>query len=127
MNKLVLLAPLALVAACSQSEPAPEATAGAQSAGLAVDGKPAVGTFEITASDGRRFTQVVASDGTYTSTTGDTTIKGTWSAPGPGRFCETEEGAAEAVCYDEVITPEGAWTASNPADPSATYTIKRVE
>ena len=131
MKKLILMAPLALIVACSQEQPAPEATEEATTAaadmGLEVDGKPNVGTYEITQADGQVGTYVAAADGTFTYTLGDTVTKGTWSSESPGHWCDTAEGDEAPTCYTETIDENGVWTSVNNDDPSDTSTVKRVE
>ena len=131
MKRIILVAPLALIVACSQQQPAPEpseeATTAAADMGLEVDGKPNVGTYEVTETDGSVGTYVAAADGTYTYTNGDTVAKGTWSSDAPGKWCNTEEGAEAPTCYTESIDANGVWTSVNDADAKDTSTIKRVE
>jgi len=129
MKKLLLIAPLALIAACSQSEPAPEPTeeaAPAADLGLEVDGKPNVGTYEVTEADGSVGTYVAAPDGTYTYTKGEEVITGTWASSAPGKWCETPEGEAE-MCFTESIDENGVWSSVLDSDPTQVATIKRIE
>ena len=138
MKKLFLLAALspAFLAGCSQEADAPEATEAAAPAeaavaevegGLAIDGKPNVGSYEVTSADGARVvTQTVNADGTLTTVEGDQTSKGTWTSTGPGNWCVTDEGSTEAKCYVEAISADGVYTSTNEADPKDSWTVKRL-
>lgn len=130
MKKLMLIAPIALMAACSQSEPAPEATeeaAPAETAVMAIDGKPAAGTYEVTSADGETvLNETVNPDGTVVVVNGDETTNGTWTSTGPGNFCATMEGETEPSCYVETISEDGVWHAVNEKDPEDAWTVKRV-
>jgi hypothetical protein len=139
MKRLILLAaimPPALLAACSQEAATPEATEAAVPAeatvaevegGLAIDGKPNAGSYEVTSADGATVTtQTVNADGTLTAVTGDKTTKATWTSTGPGNWCVTEGGNTEAKCYVETISEGGVYTSTNEADPADSWTVKRL-
>ena len=129
MKRAIFLAPVALLVACSQSEPAPapaEEAAPATEVPLAVDGKPAPGTYEITLANGFVETYVAAPDGTFTSTLDENEFKGTWTVEGD-QWCSKEEGVEEPFCFTETIDENGVWTAVNNANSSDTSTIKRIE
>ena len=130
MKKLILLAPLALIAACSQSQPAPEPSATASAAAdvpMATDNMPISGTYTATSADvSRTLTQTVNADGTVTTVEGDKTTNGTWTSTGPGNFCITNEGDSEPSCYAESISDSGEWTAVNVKDDKDSWSIKRT-
>jgi len=130
MRKLILLAPLALMAACSQSEPAPEPTEEAppaETAVLAIDGMPLTGTYEVTSADGATvLRETVNADGTVVVVEGDETTNGTWTSTGPDNYCITYEGDAEPTCYAETLSEDGVWSAVNVQDPEEVWTVKRV-
>jgi len=142
MKRLILLAailPPTLLAACSQEAEAPEATEATEAAapaeatvaevegGLAIDGKPNVGSYEVTSPDGTRVViQTVNADGTLTAVEGDKTSEGTWTSTGPGNWCVTDAGATEAKCYVETISADGVYTSTNEADPADSWTVKRL-
>jgi len=132
MKKLALIAGVLALGAC-QAEPAEEPVTEeteapvADDLGLEVDGKPNVGTYEVTEADGTVGTYVAAPDGTYTYTQGETVTTGTWSSDSPGKWCDHEDGAAEPVCFTETIDENGVWTSVNDADPASVATIKRIE
>jgi hypothetical protein len=128
----ILLAATAFVAACSgtDAEPAPEPSETAEAevvvGGLAVDGKPNVGSYEITSvADGTVITQTVNADGTLTQQQGDQTATGTWTSNGPGNWCITAEGEAQPKCYEETIVGE-VYTSTNVDDPADSWTVKRL-
>lgn len=129
MKKIILVAALVTVAACSQPEatneaaPAEEATEAAPAGPVAVDGKPSAGTFKVTDADGNVETFVGKEDGTFTLTRSNgETVTGTWTEETPGHFCQTVDG--EETCSTETIV-DGVWTSTD-AD-GAIYTIERVE
>lgn len=129
MKKIILIAALATVAACSQPEatdetaPADEATEATPAGPVAMDGKPSAGTFKVTDADGNVGTFVGNEDGTFTMTRADgTTSTGTWTEETPGHFCQTVDG--EETCSTETIV-DGVWTSTD-AD-GTVYTIERVE
>ncbi|WP_305096173.1 hypothetical protein [Croceibacterium aestuarii] len=110
MNRSIVLAGLAALAACSRSQPAPEPTESpAAIAPLmrSANGSPP-GVYEVTAPDGAVTTTTLRGDGTYADTDaeGNVVAEGTWTVGG-GKTCytPTTEGLA-AKCYTE--GPAGA-------------------
>ena len=101
MRRFLLVAALAAVAACSQSEPAPEVTeeaAASVTQPLAADGQPTVGNYRITTSEGEVIMEDVRADGTYVATVdGEIVETGRWDQKSPEQYCYTkdEEGAVE--------------------------------
>ena len=133
MRKIIVLAALATVAACSQTETAPEPEATAETTApapaeevMAADGGPAYGKFKITHEDGSVDMEDVKPDGTWTSTAADGTVTtGTWVQK-PGEYCVTAstEGAVEE-CYPETIDASGKWVSTDTKDGS-TSIVERV-
>ena len=67
MKKLILVAGIATLAACSGGEaeaPAEEAVEAAPAEVTAADGGPSTGTFTVTNAEGEVSTEVLAADGT---------------------------------------------------------------
>lgn len=132
MKKIIAVAALAALSACSQKAeeaPAPTETAAAETpadvpGGLAIDGKPNAGVFEVTHADGRKWTTTVTADGKSSMVLDGKTMAGTWTSTGPGNYCETMDG--KTTCIKEEIV-NGVYTSTNEADPKDTSTIKRVE
>jgi hypothetical protein len=128
----ILFAATTIVAGCSdtESEPAPEPTESAVAevvvGGLAIDGKPNVGTYDITSADGTVINQTVNPDGTLIQVQGDETLTGTWTSSGPGNWCIKADGATEEKCYIETISEDGVYTSTNVADPSDSWTVQRT-
>ena len=121
MKKLLLTAVVGL-AACSDASGPPEAAA------TAMDGGPAHGTFEVTSNDGTVLTQVLAEDGTQTTTNAaGTVVNGKYRMDGPERYCRMDGEESEWTCYAEVVGSDGRWTATNEKDANEVWTIKRVE
>lgn len=129
MKKIILVASIAVLAACSQAEQAADTDAVEETADAAevaaADGGPAYGTFKVTLADGSVLTDEVHEDGTFTATLPDgTTESGTWVQK-PGEYCTTssEEGASER-CHKEWIDESGAWVSTDPEGNIAT--VERV-
>ena len=121
MKKILLLAAVAAVAACSKPAPAPEADASAVAAAsapaaapMAADGKPSVGNFKITSHDGKIYTEEDKADGTYsTMLDGKVVETGKWAQPDPNTFCFTkDEKDAKEQCNAEKVV-DGKWTTTN--------------
>ena len=132
MKKIILVAALATITACNQSEAPAEPAATEEAAPAAdfvpaADGGPGYGKFRIIHADGTVHTEDVREDGTYTSTLPDgTTETGRWVQK-PGEYCTTsdEEGATEN-CYPEKIDESGKWVSTD-TKTGETVTVERVE
>lgn len=131
MKKIMLVAALVTVGACSKPEPAPEpaATEEAAPATTAADGGPSYGTFQVTQADGTTFTSEVKPDGTYVETAADGTAMGTgkWEQKSPELWCATpdEEGAVQ-TCYEEKVDANGVYTSKDP-NTGEVSTVVRVK
>ena len=102
MKKIVFVAALAALAACSKPEAAPTADATEQAAAIAApaaqtvaaDGKPSTGTYKITTADGKVYMEEDKPDGTYVETQdGKVTETGKWVQKSPEQFCTTKDEA----------------------------------
>ena len=138
MKRIIVIAALATVAACSEPAPAPEATAdaGAEAAAeatpaaaaqtVAADGQPSTGTFKVTTSDGKVFTEEVKPDGTYVQTQDGKVVEtGKWVQKSPSQYCVTkDEAGATEKCNTEQIDANGVWTSVDPE--GKTSTVERV-
>ena len=131
MKKIIAIAGLAALCACSkpadapagEASAAPEATVAAAAGPVAADGQSSVGTFKVTASDGKVYTEVVKADGTYESTGPDGKVeKGKWEQKNPNLYCNTEAGGKEE-CNEEKVE-NGVWTSKNPD--GKVVTVERV-
>ena len=137
MRKIVVIAAVAALAACSKPAPAPEAatdtavdtTAAAAPAAqtMAADGKPSTGTFKITSSTGEVFMEEVKADGTYVDTKDGKVVEtGKWEQKSPALYCWTKDGPdAKQVCSDEKVE-NGVYTSVNQETKKAS-TVVRVE
>lgn len=135
MKKIVALAALAALAACSkpaetpaaESTATPEATA-SEAGPVAADGKSSVGTFKITTSDGKVYTEVVKADGTYEGTGPDGKVSetGRWEQRTPNLYCVTKDGdkdGGKERCNEEKVE-NGVWTTTDPDGKTAT--VERI-
>ncbi len=130
MKKIVLVAALATLAACSKPDAAPAADATEQAAAIAApaaatvaaDGKPSVGTYKITTADGKVYTEEDKADGTYVEMLdGKVTETGKWVQKSPELFCTTKvEAGAKERCGTEKVDDKGVWTSVNPDGKTAT-------
>ena len=130
MKKIVLVAALATLAACSKPDAAPvadtteaaAAVAAPAAQTVAADGKPSTGTFKVTTADGKVIMEEVKADGTYVDTQdGKVTETGKWVQKSPETFCTTkEEAGAKERCGTEKVDDKGVWTSVNPDGKTAT-------
>jgi len=121
MKKIFAFAALAALAACSKpaETPAAEAVAttdatAATAGPVAADGKSSAGTFRITTSDGKVYTEVVKADGTYEGVgpDGKVTETGKWEQRTPNLYCVIKDGEKER-CNEEKVE-NGVWTSKDP-------------
>lgn len=135
MRKIVVIAALATIAACSKPAPAPEAAdtatdttaAAAPSVDtVAADGKPSTGMFKITTSDGEEFMEEIKADGTYVDTKDGKVVEtGRWEQKSPALYCWTKDDpGAKQVCSDEKVE-NGVYTSTN-QETKKTSTVVRV-
>ena len=121
MKKILALAALAAISACSNPAPAPDtetATASdapaAAATNIAADGKSSVGSFKITDKDGKVYMEEDKADGTYVgSQDGKVVETGKWVQKDPNTFCYTkDEKDPKEVCNTEKVE-NGVWTSTN--------------
>lgn len=129
MRKIIAVAALATVVACSEPAPAPEPEATEEAAAevsLAADGLPSVGVYNVALADGSTVTFEAKEDGTYATTDADGNVieTGTWRQESQAVWCETPdvEGATER-CYDERME-DGVYLSTN-RETGETATITR--
>ena len=135
MKRIVLIAALATVTACSKPAPAPEATAepaaeatvAAAEGTVAADGKPSVGKFQVTTSDGKTIVEEVKADGTYVDTENGKVVEtGKWEQQSPAVWCFTKDGGdGKQICSDEKVE-NGVYTSTN-RETKKTSTVVRLE
>ena len=128
----MLVAALATVTACSEAEPAPEATEAAAAPApaapsLAADGQPAADTYRVTTSDGKVILEDVRADGTYVDTVDGKVVEtGRWEQKSPEQYCYTKDGEGETQkCNTEAVDAKGVWTSRDAEGKVAT--VERVE
>lgn len=130
MRKIILVAALAMVAACNKAEapvePAATEEPATEEVSLAVDGLPSVGVYNVTMADGTKSTFEAKEDGTYIATDADgkVTETGKWRQESQAVWCETPdaEGATEK-CFDEKME-DGVYKSTN-RETGETSTITR--
>jgi hypothetical protein len=120
MKRFVLLASIALVAACSQKEDAaaPEATA-SESMPMDAGATPAAGggipgTYDVTRPDGSKLVATLNPDGTYQRDFGDKVEKGTWEARGNQTCFDPEGDAAESCNTRGPASADGSFDSTDP-------------
>ena len=135
MKRIIAVAALAALAACSKPAEAPaapaEATAEAAPATtepLAADGKPTVGKYKVTRADGSVVMDDLRADGTFVTTLADgKTETGKWEQKGPNLYCATEDKeGAKQLCFDEKVDDKGVYTSKHP-ETGEVSTVVRVE
>jgi hypothetical protein len=132
MKRIMLVAALATVTACSKPEPAPEATEEAAAPApaapsLAADGQASTGTFKVTTAEGEVVMEEVRADGTYVDTVDGKQVEtGRWEQKSPEQYCFTKDGEGETQkCNTEAVDDKGVWTSKNTKGEVAT--VERVE
>ena len=125
MKKLVLLAALAALAACSREEeeaPAPVETATETPDTMAAD-TIAPGTYDVRMADGTTGTTVISADGTYVDTDAEgNETRGTWVRR-DGLDCFDPEGDEPEVCWTPAPpAADGSFTATAPDGTVVTVT-----
>jgi len=134
MKRIIVIAALAAVAACSKPAPAPEATTEASAeasaeatpvaaaAPLAADGKPSVGQYKVTTHDGKILMEDVKADGTYVDTIDGKVVEtGKWEQKSPAQYCFTkDEAGAKQKCNTEQVDDKGVWTSVDAEGKTAT-------
>lgn len=125
MKKLILLAGVATLAACS--EPAVE-EAPAEDAAVeeAVAEESAAGTYDVNWPDGTTSQTVMNDDGTWSSMDADgNPISGTYADNEEGQTCFSMEGE-EDQCWTDGETDADGWTTSTAGD-GTVITYRRVD
>ena len=118
MKKLILLAGIAALAACSGKEPAAEETAAAEAPAAEVATAPGVtatpGSYDVTGPDGAKLVATLMADGTYVDRdlTDKVIEKGKWAVK-DGKTCFDDDGDKAEVCYtDSAPAADGSFTAT---------------
>ena len=120
MKKLILLAGIAALAACSGKEPAAEEGAAAEApateavAAATPAAGPTPGSYDVTGPDGTKLVATLMADGTYVDRdeAGKVLEKGTWATK-DGKTCFDDEGDKAKVCYtDSAPAADGSFTAT---------------
>lgn len=128
MKKIVLIAAVAALSACSQQAEEP-ADAGAiespEPAGPVATEQDPAGSYDLQRYNGGTSTLVIRDDGTYTDIAPDgSTIDSGTFALGEGEFCFTPEGDPAEVCWTlDQPDADGSFTATDPE--GHTVTLKR--
>lgn len=115
MRKIILIAGIAALAACSKpAEVAPEATETAAAAPAAAASGAVPGAYDVTEADGTKSVTTLNADGTYVDTdaAGKETAKGKWATE-EGKTCFTPDGGAKECYTDGAPGADGTFTATN--------------
>lgn len=123
MNKLIAVAAIAIVTACSKpATQEPEATAEPAAATAPNEGP---GTFEVTYADGSTGSVTTTAEGTFTANRGEESAAGTVTQA-DGKICFDAEGDEEgATCWTNSEPGEdGSW--SSTSDDGETVTVRRA-
>ena len=127
MKKLIAIATIAALAACSQlaeKAPAPAETAATDAATAAADDM--TGTFDVKMTDGTMAKTIINADGTYVDVGPDgSEVKGTFTRA-DGQDCFDPEGDEAATCW--TVTPaaaDGSFSATT-VDGKTTVTVTRA-
>lgn len=130
MRAITLVMALCL-SACTGSEQATEAnmdeTEATEAVATAFDGGSTIGTFEAVSTDGTVLKQTTSEDGTIVSVDAEgNSVPGTYTM-GDGKFCITNEGDEDPSCFAySDLKDDGSWTATNEADASDSWTVRRL-
>ena len=131
MKKLVLLAALAALSACSQKaeESQDTAAAPAETVAPAPAANPgtAPGSYDVKLADGTTASTVINADGTYVDTDakGNTGKKGKF-AHKDGKDCFDPDGDEVEVCWNlSPVAADGSFTATAPDGMTVTITPRK--
>ncbi|MFN6936469.1 MAG: hypothetical protein ACK4NZ_15115 [Tsuneonella sp.] len=122
MKKLIAIASVAVLAACTP--PAEEAPAPAETTAVAPaeDAAAAPGTYSLKYGDGTTGSVTINADGTYTGTDGKGVEgSGTWVNK-DGKSCFDPEGDAGEMCWTDG-TPDASGVFTSTADDGTTVTV----
>lgn len=124
MRKIVMIAGLAALAACSKPAEEPAAAPAEATSAAAAAASPA-GTYTVTNADKTTGTLVIAADNSYTFAVGDTTAKGVVTPKDDKVACYDPEGDKDpTVCWtNEPPAADGSWTAKS--DDGQTVSVVR--
>ena len=119
MKKLILLAGIATLCACSSQEPAAEETAAAEApaaevaAAPAAAETPAAGSYDVTNPDGSKGITTLMADGSYVDRDAADKVvaKGTWAMK-DGKTCFTPEGKPDECYTESARAADGSFTAT---------------
>lgn len=130
MQKLVLLAAIAALSACSQKAEESKETAAAPVEEMApaasADSGTAPGTYDVKMADGTMASTTINADGTYVDSDAKGKIVKGKFARKDGKDCFDPDGDAAEVCWT-VSTPaaDGSFSATAPDGTAVTVTPKK--
>ena len=120
MKKFILIAGIALLAACSEKQEAaaPEAAA-SDAMPVAAGATPAAaeatpGAYDVTRADGTKLVSTLNADGTYQRDYGESVEKGTWVGRGDQTCFDPEGDAAETCNTRGPSAADGSFESTNP-------------
>ncbi len=126
MKKMILLAGVAALAACTPSEP--EAPVAEETVAAAPAGSVAAGTYDVAWSDGSVSSFTINDDGTYSGTRDDVTDTGTYEVK-DGKICFTSSAeGSEAECWtNSEAAADGSFTSVSDAGETVSLTVAAAE
>ena len=127
MNKYIVLAAVAALAACSETaeQPDPAETVAAAPEPAATEQGVAPGTYEVTRPDGSMDTTVITADGGYIETNAEgVETRGAYARTN-GQDCFDPAGDEPEICWT-VTEPgaDGSFTATSPDGTEVTVTLR---
>lgn len=130
MKKLVLLAAIAALSACSQKAEESKETAPAPAEEMApaasADSGTAPGTYDVKMADGTMASTVINADGTYADSDAKGKIVKGKFARKDGKDCFDPDGDAAEVCWTvSTPAPDGSFSATAPDGTAVTVTPKK--
>ena len=119
MKKFILIAGIALLAACSEKQEAAAPKAAASDAmPVAAAAAPAAavtpGVYDATRPDGTKVVATLNADGTYQRDYGDKVEKGTWVSRGDQTCFDPEGDAAESCNTRGPAAADGSFESTHP-------------
>lgn len=124
MKRLIAIAGVIALGACSESAPAPEPVEEAEAEEAATDWSAWAGSYDIAYEDGSAAVLTVRDTGTYEVVLGEDTLTGTVEMGEGGEICYTnDDGETPTQCWtNSEAAEDGSWTSTSEAGETVTVT-----